>query len=102
MVHESTVYELTAELCAILKADYYKRRDPLDYDFTFEAGRKYYKVIMVNNQQSVHAFVDKKTGDLYKAAGWNAPAKGVRFNLLTDMEMLKSIADWSGSYLYAR
>jgi hypothetical protein len=46
--------------------------------------------------------VDAKTGDLLKAASWNAPAKGVRFNLLTDMKKLEQIADYAGSYLYKR
>ena len=32
-----------------------------DYDFVIESGRKYHKIVMVNNQRSVHAFVDKKT-----------------------------------------
>lgn len=96
----SAVFDLTADLCAVLKADYYKRGSTLEYDFVIEEGRKYYKVVMVNNQRSVHAFVDKKTGDLYKAATWAAPAKGVRFNLFKDMELLKKVANWSGGYLY--
>ena len=41
---------------------------------------KYHKIVMETEQQSksVHAFVDKKTGELYKAASFKAPAKGVR------------------------
>ena len=83
----------TNELCKALKNDYirtsvesYKRKlhsassewdvqyytqrieeikkNP-DYDFVCESGRKYYKIIMVNNQRSVHAFVDKRTGEVY-------------------------------------
>jgi hypothetical protein len=75
------------------------------YKFEIEEGRKYYKVIMIaNGSASVHAFVDKKTGEVYKSASWKAPAKGVRFNLLDDKsrEMCYSTADWAGSYLYAR
>ena len=41
-----------------------------DYDFVCESGRKYYKIVMVNNQRSVHAFIDKRTGEVYKPAGW--------------------------------
>jgi hypothetical protein len=49
--------------------------------------------------------VDKKTGDLYKAATWSAPAKGVRFNLLSDIEKLRKIGEttngmWASGYLY--
>jgi hypothetical protein len=68
-----------------------------------ETGRKYYKVLTnYGNQRSVHAFVDKATGDLYKPASWNAPAKGVRFNLLQDMDTLTQVVDFAGSYLYKR
>ena len=67
--------------------------------------RKYHKIIMKDyNQNHVHLFVDKVTGDVYKAASWKAPAKGVRYNLLDDTsreEMYKR-ADFAGSYLYAR
>ena len=72
------------------------------YDFILESGRKYHKIVMVNNQRSVHAFIDKKTGEVYKAASFKAPAKGVRYNLLIikDREWLFENADWSGSYLY--
>ena len=36
-----------------------------DYDFTFESGKKYHKLIMnANGSRSVHAFVDKKTGEV--------------------------------------
>jgi len=55
---------------------------------------------MVNNQRGVHAFVDKNNGDLYKAKSWKSPAKGVRYNLVADIEKLKVVADWAGGYLY--
>ena len=75
-----------------------------DYDFIIESGRKYHKIVMVNNQRSVHAFVDKKTGGVFKSASWRSPAKGERYNLLLikDREWLLSNADWVGSYLYLR
>ena len=49
-----------------------KRGEDL-YEFVIETGRKYHKIIMVvpngdrPASRSVHAFVDKKTGELYKA-----------------------------------
>jgi hypothetical protein len=76
-----------------------------DYDFTFESGRKYHKIIMTAYQsRSVHAFVDKKTGEIYKPASFKSPAKGVRYDLrlIKDREWLLENADWSGSYLYAK
>ena len=71
--------------------------------FVIESGRKDHKIVMEDEgQRSVHAFVDKKSGDVYKAASWKAPAKGVRYNLVSkdNYEMLKARCDWSGGYLY--
>ena len=76
-----------------------------DYEFIVESGRKYHKIIMdANGSRSVHAFVDKKTGEVYKAASFKAPAKHVRFNLclIKDREWLLENADWAGGYLYVR
>ena len=80
------------------------------YKFYPEEGRKYFKVIMeIPNEnrdpsRSVHAFVDKKTGEIYKSASWKSPAKGVRYDLrlIKDREWLLENADWSGGYLYSR
>jgi len=76
-----------------------------DYDFFIEEGRKYLKIVMdANGSKSVHAFVDKKTGEVYKPASFKAPAKIVRFNLclIKDREWLLENADWAGSYLYMK
>ena len=75
------------------------------YDFIFESGKKYHKVIMVaNGSRSVHCFIDKKTGEIYKSANWKSPAKGVRYDLrlIEQREWLLENADWSGAYLYAK
>jgi hypothetical protein len=83
-----------------------------DYDFVIESGRKYHKIIMVIDNgpnrmgpsRSVHAFIDKKTGEVYKSATWKSPAKGVRYDLriIEQREWLLQNADWASSYLYAR
>jgi hypothetical protein len=75
------------------------------YNFTIESGRKYHKIVMNDGtQRSVHAFIDKKTGQIYKSASWKSPAKGVRYDLrlITDREWLLENADWAGGYLYAK
>jgi len=76
------------------------------YKFYIESGRKYHRIIMETDggSRSIHAFVDMKTGEVYKAASWKAPAKHVRFNLLLikDREWLFENADWAGGYLYMR
>ena len=74
-----------------------------DYEFIVESGRKYHKIIMdANGSRSIHAFVDKKTGEVYKAASFKAPAKVVRYDLrlIKDREWLLENADWAGEYLY--
>ena len=88
------------------------------YKFVIKKGRKYLKIV---NQQfddmgayatyqyrdgSVHAFIDRETGDVYKPAGYNKPAKHVRYNLLerSDRDFLfdyKNVG-WAGGYLYMR
>ena len=77
------------------------------YDFIIEKGRKYLKVVQVteDGQRSAHAFVDRNTGDVYKADSWKAIARnGVRFNLLDegDLNWLLENADWAGEYLYKK
>ena len=86
-----------------------KRGEDL-YEFVIETGRKYHKIIMVvpngdrPASRSVHAFVDKKTGEVYKPASFKAPAKGVRFDLrvITEREDVLENCDWAGCYLYQR
>jgi len=82
------------------------RHDAPVYKFYIESGRKYHKIIMETDSgsRSVHAFVDKKTGEVYKPASFKAPAKIVRYNLLMikDREWLLENADWAGGYLYVR
>jgi len=77
-----------------------------DIDYTIETGKKYHKVIFVSGggSRSVHCFVDKNTGEVYKSATWKSPAKGVRYDLrlIKDREYLLENADWSGGYLYAK
>ena len=77
---------------------------PIDYQV--ETGKKYHKVIFVDGggSRSVHCFIDKQTGEMYKSASWKAPAKGVRYDLrlIKDREYVLENCDWSGGYMYAR
>ena len=105
---ELNIRKYTLMLCDAL-LDNFKRRNgggTSDYKFYIESGRKYHKLIMETGagSRSVHAFVDKKTGDVYKPASFKAPAKHVRFNLciISDREWLLENADWAGGYLYKR
>ena len=74
------------------------------YKFSIVTGRKYHKVVQTccDGSKSVHAFVDKNTGELYKAASWKAPAKDVRFDIriIEQREFVLENCDWAGGYLY--
>jgi len=111
------VRKWTLMLCDALEQNFKDRNhgkvggyDAPVYKFVIESGRKYHKIIMEvpnNNRppsRSVHAFVDKKTGEVYKSASWKSPAKGVRYDLrlIEQREWLLQHADWSGGYLYAK
>ena len=84
--------------------------------FKVNTGKKYYKIVQMEfdtfqnrneyREGSVHAFVDKKTGQVYKPASWQAPAKHVRFDLriIKEREFLfnSNNTGWAGGYLYLR
>ena len=101
-------------LCDFLQQDFQKRnyayRAGLPYsNYSYEldsSGRKYHKIFMCidGRRESIHAFIDKKTGSVYKPASLKAPAKGVRYDLriIEQREWLFENADWAGFYLYAR
>ena len=88
------------------------------YKYVIQKGRKYLKIVQQQYDDmgpnptneyrngSVHAFIDRETGDVYKPAGWAKPAKHVRYNLLerSDRNFLfdyKNVG-WAGGYLYMR
>ena len=69
--------------------------------FVFTTGKRFYKVCMSRdgiNPSSSYAFVDKVTGDLYKAAGWNSPALHIRGNI-HDITGLEACEEYSVRYL---
>ena len=90
--HQQRIDELKSGDCSI--------------DYVIESGKKYHKIILIDGggSRSVHAFVDKKTGEVYKSASWKSPAKGVRYDLriIEQREQLLATCDWAGGYLYAK
>mgnify|MGYP003129201754 FL=1 len=87
--------------------------------FKVKSGKKYYKIVQQEFETwekskyygqyrdgSVHAFVNKETGEVFKPASWAAPAKHVRFDLriIRDREFLfnSNNTGWAGGYLYIR
>jgi len=104
---ELNVRKWSLMLCDAL-LDNFKSRNgnsSSDYKFYIESGRKYHKIVMdANGSRSVHAFIDRKSGEVYKSASWKSPAKGVRYDLrlIEQREWLLENADWAGGYLYAK
>lgn len=48
-------------------------------------GKRYLRIVRGDGvQRSVYCFVERDTGDIYKAAGWKAPAKGVRGSIFSE------------------
>jgi len=98
--------QLNVTKWTLMLCDALRDAAPSDYDYIIESGRKYHKIVMVDSGKgrSVHAFVDRKTGELYKSASWKSPAKGVRYDLrlIEQREWLFENADWSGQYLYLK
>ena len=90
------------------------------YKFVYKTGKKFHKVYFLQYEEaneyynrkagytagSVHCFIDKQTGEVYKPASWKAPAKHVRFDLrlIQDREFLfnPNNISWSGGHLYMR
>ena len=82
--------------------------------YIYETGRKYFKVIKVEeaftskngvkhpSHTCVEAFIDRQTGDIFKPAGWNKPAKGARYNLLDEesLQLCFKQLDPFGGHLY--
>ena len=66
---------------------------------TVKRGQKFYKIITTydggKGQSSVHSFVDKNTGDIFKPASWNARAKHTRGNVFSPELGMEAI---DGSY----
>ena len=89
------------------------------YKFVVKTGKRYYKIVQQEFETweksryygqyrdgSVHCFVDKETGDVYKPASWAAPAKHIRFTF-QNVDHLKFLLNpdnvgWAGGYLYIR
>ena len=85
-------------------------------NFVIKNGRKYYKIMQREfdtfqdrnewREGSVDAFVDKNTGEVFKPASYNAPAKHVRYDLRVINDRVKlhdpRYTGWSGGYLYMR
>ena len=102
----ANVLKYSEMLCEALLQDFKGRNGggSSDYKFYIESGRKYHKLIMETEagSRSVHAFIDKRYGHVYKPASFKSPAKHIRYNLLVDKSREECFerCDWAGGYLY--
>jgi hypothetical protein len=103
---KNTIY-LNIVKYGMMLCDALQQNAPDNYFYELDSsGRKYHKIWMHigDRRDSIHAFIDKKTGSVFKPASVKAPAKGERYNLciIEQREWLFENATWHGSYLYAR
>ena len=105
--------ERAQDVCNALKKQLGERFPTLasDYDFRYSVHKRYIKIEQFTNSKSgsndfdgrsVHAFIDKHNGNMYKPASWRGPAKYARYNLLDDESYKECLskADHCGGYLY--
>ena len=90
------------------------------YKWDYKVGKKFIKVFNLQYQESndyynrpagyrqgsVTAFINKNTGEVYKPASWNSPAKHVRFDMriISHREACHDpkVTTWTGGFLYMR
>ena len=101
---QERVIKWTQDLVNALESNYDSRypNSVNPVRFELKSGRKYLKIIQIHG--GVHAFVNKKTGEVFKPASWTGPAKIVRYDLrvINEREACFANADWAGGYLYLR
>jgi len=88
------------QFVAMLNGKFPKGDKPWSEGFMEVPSRKYTKICMerTGTPVSAYAFIDNKTGDLFKSAGWNGPAKHARGNIL-DESGLNACHQFTVAYL---
>ena len=84
-------------------ADYAKFLKEIDgsvdkFGVEFEYGSKYVKIVTISGggSRSVHSFVEKSDGNIWRAASWKAPARNfVRGNVYITSSYEKRV-QWTG------
>lgn len=75
---------------------------PYEQVFSYEKGRKYIRIVqgqkwdgVLSDHRSVFMFIDFE-GNIYKAAGWKAPAKYIRGHI---SKLETSVGPYGPAYL---
>ena len=87
----------------VIMADYAKFLKEIDgsvdkFGVEFEIGKKYVKVVTISGggSRSVHCFVEKENGNIWRAASWKAPARNfIRGNVFDQASYINRI-QWTG------
>ena len=87
----------------VIMGDYAKFLKEIDgsvdkFGVEFEYGSKYVKIVTISGggSRSVHSFVEKSDGNIWRAASWKAPAKNfVRGNVYITSSYEKRV-QWTG------
>jgi len=97
-----TTQEIDNKLAALngfLLKDYRKDGFTRDMSITFEHGRKFTRIVRSNEgtNRTCYGFINIENGDVYRAAGWNAPEpkRHVRGNI-NDESTWETWFTWSG------
>ena len=87
----------------VIIADYEKRLACVDEDgnlrfgIEFEEGSKYVKVVSLSwSSRSVHSFVEKATGDIWRAASWKSPARNFARGNVFKLDSYLNRTSWTG------
>jgi hypothetical protein len=83
----------------VVRNDFYQRNpQSLDrYQVEFNEGKKYVKVVMVHwDSRSVHSFVEKATGLIWRAKSWKAPTLNHPRGNIFDQSSYSNRISWTG------
>jgi hypothetical protein len=98
-----TAINTPAEFAAALTEKFASESEFASKEFSVSPGGvKFIRIVQQTPDHlngSVHCFVERATGRVFKAASWKAPAKNARYET---MSAALAVADLYGRYLYAR
>lgn len=67
------------------------------FGIEFDEGSKYIKIVSVSwGSRSVHSFIEKKTGDIWRAASWKAPARNFTRGNVFKPDSYLNRTTWTG------
>lgn len=98
---QDRIQEILPEINALVKSRYDANfPENCKEEIVIEGGKKYARLVAFNPStkgRSAFGFVDLTNGDILKAAGWSAPAKGVRGNIF-DSDFIKAFTPYGVIY----